>query len=29
VPSARLKVRGHSVFFSVALWPKPAGLPLH
>ncbi len=29
VPSARLKVRGHSVFWSVALWPKPAGLPLH
>ncbi len=29
VPSARLKVSGHSVFWSVAFWPKPAGLPLN
>ena len=28
-PSARLKVARHAVFWSVALWPKPAGLPLH
>jgi DNA-binding beta-propeller fold protein YncE len=28
-PSARLKVRDHVLFWSVALWPKPAGLPLH
>ena len=28
-PSARLKVSGHVVFWSVALWPKPAGLPLN
>ena len=29
VPSARLKVSGHSLFWSLALWPKPAGLPLN
>jgi sugar lactone lactonase YvrE len=28
-PSARLKIRGRSLFWSVALWPKPAGLPLN
>jgi DNA-binding beta-propeller fold protein YncE len=28
-PSVRLKVRGHSLFWSVALWPKPGGLPLN
>lgn len=28
-PSAQLQVNGHSLFWSVALWPKPAGLPLH
>jgi hypothetical protein len=27
-PSARLRVNGHALFWSVALWPKPAGLPL-
>lgn len=29
VPSAQLKVSGHVLFWSVALWPKPTGLPLH
>lgn len=28
-PSARLKVSGRTLFWSVALWPKPAGLPLN
>jgi len=28
-PSVRLKVSGHVLFWSVALWPKPAGLPLN
>jgi sugar lactone lactonase YvrE len=28
-PSARLHVSGHSVFWSVAFWPRPAGLPLN
>jgi sugar lactone lactonase YvrE len=28
-PSARLKVSGHVLFWSVALWPKPGGLPLN
>ena len=28
-PIARLKVSGHSVFWSLAFWPKPAGLPLN
>ncbi len=27
-PTARLKISGHVLFWSVALWPKPAGLPL-
>lgn len=27
-PSARLQIGGHTLFWSVALWPKPAGLPL-
>lgn len=28
-PSAQLQVTGRSLFWSVALWPKPAGLPLN
>jgi sugar lactone lactonase YvrE len=28
-PSARLEIGGHTLFWSVALWPKPAGLPLN
>ncbi len=28
-PSVRVKVRDHVLFWSVALWPKPAGLPLN
>ena len=28
-PSARLKVSGHVLFWSGALWPKPTGLPLN
>jgi len=27
-PAAKLTVAGHSFFWSVAFWPKPAGLPL-
>lgn len=29
VPAARLHIHGYSLFWSVAFWPKPAGLPLH
>jgi len=28
-PSAKLAVAGHALFWSVAFWPKPAGLPLN
>ncbi len=28
-PSARLRVSGHMLFWSGALWPKPAGIPLN
>jgi sugar lactone lactonase YvrE len=28
-PSARLQIGGHTLFWSVAFWPKPAGLPLN
>jgi streptogramin lyase len=28
-PIARLDVSGHTLFWSVAFWPKPAGLPLN
>lgn len=28
-PSARLQVSGHSLFWSIAFWPKPDGLPLN
>lgn len=28
-PSALLEINGHSLFWSVAVWPKPAGLPLN
>jgi len=28
-PSVKLKISGHVLFWSVALWPKPAGLPLN
>ncbi len=28
-PSVRLKVSGHVLFWSAALWPKPTGLPLN
>jgi sugar lactone lactonase YvrE len=28
-PSVQVKVRDHVLFWSVALWPKPAGLPLN
>ena len=28
-PSARLKVSGRTLFWSVAFWPKPTGLPLN
>lgn len=27
-PSAKLDIAGHTLFWSVAFWPKPAGLPL-
>jgi sugar lactone lactonase YvrE len=27
-PAAKLTVAGHALFWSVAFWPKPAGLPL-
>jgi sugar lactone lactonase YvrE len=29
LPAVLIKVRDHVLFWSVALWPKPAGLPLH
>lgn len=28
-PNVRLAVTGHALFWSVAFWPKPAGLPLN
>lgn len=28
-PSVKLKISGHVLFWSVALWPKPTGLPLN
>jgi sugar lactone lactonase YvrE len=28
-PSARLEISGHSLLWSAAFWPKPAGLPLN
>ncbi len=28
-PAAKLTVAGHALFWSVAFWPKPPGLPLH
>lgn len=27
-PAAKLTVAGHALLWSVAFWPKPAGLPL-
>jgi sugar lactone lactonase YvrE len=28
-PSASLTLSGHTIFWSVAFWPRPAGLPLN
>lgn len=29
LPIAQVQISGHSSFWSLAFWPKPAGLPLH
>jgi len=29
VPSGRFQLAGYSLFWNVAFWPKPAGLPLN